>query len=182
MVVLAAALADPRAFERDASALLVRDLRDDIEHAANGVRTIARRARTPDDLDMVDVIHADPVHLVRCAVEFTETACKSAPVDENQRMTRFCTAKSDSLPSHVVAPHLDVLLSGKRVGERTRPFAVEILTGDDGLSLGFLSKQLFVIVCFDADIRSCDFRSLRVGSILLRRICMCIEACKYTCR
>ena len=151
VVILAAALIEPRAFRHQFDARLMRHLRDDIDDAADGVRAVACRARAANDLDVVDVVDAETVCLVRRAVELAKTACKPPAIDQDQCVASLRAANRDRLAPHVVRTHLDALLGSQRVGERARPLAVEILSRDDGLRLRLLLEKFLLIVRLDID-------------------------------
>ena len=100
---------------------------------------------------MVDVVDTETVCLVRRAVILAKTARKPPAVDKDQRVASFRAANRDRLAPHVVRAHLDALLGSQRVGECARPFAVEILTRDDGLRLRLLLEKFLLIIRLDID-------------------------------
>ena len=130
----------------------MRDLRDDVDNTADGICTVACRARAADNLDVIHVVETKAVHLVRCTVELAQSSCESAPVDEDKRVARLGSADADGLAPHVVRAHLDVLLRRECVRERTCPLAVKIGTGDDRLCLGSFLEHLFIEVHLHVDI------------------------------
>ena len=152
VVVLAAARIDPRALGCETNSPFVRDLRDDVDDAADGIRAIACCTRTADDLDVINVIESDAVDFICRTIIFAQPSRKSAAIDKNEGVTRFCAADADSLAAHVVRSHLDVLFCSERVRECACPLAVKVGAGDDRLRLGRFLEHLFIKVRFHVNI------------------------------
>ena len=65
---------------------------DDIDDTADGIRAVLRTRSALDDLNALDVLRAEAHHLVRCAVIFGKVTHNGLTVNEDECMTRLCTA------------------------------------------------------------------------------------------
>ena len=151
MVILAAALADPRTFHPYRPAPFVGNFRDDIDDPADGIGAVARRPRTANDLNMVDIIEADTIRLVGGAVEFAQSPRQTAAVNKDQGVAGIRAADRNRLTPHIIRAHLNILFGGQRVRKRPCALAVDVLPRDKRLRLRRFFEHFLLINRFDVN-------------------------------
>ena len=126
------ALLGAAASGREAALRLSRALRDDVDHAVDGVGAPERAARAADDLDAVDVLEERVLDLPVGAGE--QRIVDAAPVDQHEHRPRQAAGEASHADRPLVGVdscHLDAGGEPQRVGERPGPRAPDLVLGDD---------------------------------------------------
>ena len=135
---------------------VLRRLRNDVDHAADGIGTVLGARRTADNFDTVDIFRPHPQKLISVAGILRHISQHGLPVDKDQRMPRIGSADGDTHLTHGVYGACNTDFVEYDVFRRFPLFTGNVFGRNDRRSLRFVLGRFLVRVDLNDNISRFD--------------------------